>query len=86
MDSLRKFSHNLRNWEKFSSPGLDSKINLGFLPAGNGADGLGAGQRVPRHAAEGLRAVARGDVADVQLAAGEHRVAAVVLAEVGPGV
>ena len=57
-----------------------------YIPSGNGADGLGPGQRVPRHAAEGLRGVARGHVADVELAAGEDGVAAAVLGEVGPGV
>ena len=41
---------------------------------------------MPRHAAEGLRGVARRDVADVELAAGEDGVAAVVLGEVGPDV
>ena len=41
---------------------------------------------MPRHAAEGLRGVARGDVADVELAVGEDGVAAVVLGEVGPGI
>ena len=41
---------------------------------------------MPRHAAEGLRGVARRDVADVELAAGEDGVTAVVLAEVGPDI
>ena len=41
---------------------------------------------MPRHAAEGLRGVARRDVADVELAAGEDGVAAAVLGQVGPGV
>ena len=41
---------------------------------------------MPRHAAEGLRGVARGHVADVELAAGEHGVAAAVLGQVGPDI
>ena len=38
---------------------------------------------MPRHAPEGLRGVSRRDVADVELAVGEHGVTAIVLGEVG---